>query len=126
MPDIVILMLGTNDSKVQNWDRDAFLESLTGLAASYRNLSSHTELCLLLPPPVFPVGEQVRYGIRGDVIAQEICPCIEAFAKANGLRLVDTRSVFEGRKELFSDGVHPNANGAKLFAETVYTGLFKQ
>ncbi len=33
------------------------------------------------------------------------------------------RAAFDGKPELFQDGVHPNVDGAKLFAETACEAL---
>ncbi|MCR4830748.1 MAG: hypothetical protein K5883_04765, partial [Pseudobutyrivibrio sp.] len=40
-PDVVILMLGTNDSKTQNWDAQEYEQGLKKLVESYKTLSSN-------------------------------------------------------------------------------------
>lgn len=124
-PDIVILMLGTNDSKPTNWrGREAFREDLREIIRAYRQLSSSPTVFLMLPPPAWPLdGKPVQYDIRADVIADEIRPAVRAIADEEGLPLIDLYEVFANKAQMFPDGVHPNAEGAKLIAETVYHAM---
>lgn len=63
--------------------------------------------------------------VRKDVMADEIYPAVREIADKMGVRYIDMYSVFENKKELFSDGVHPNAKGSKVFAQTVYEAVCK-
>ncbi len=122
-PDAVILMLGTNDSKEWNWDPDVYRRDLTDLVNSYRGLDSTPQIWLVLPPPVFPKGDKVLYGIRGEIIDSEICSIIREVGETEGLPVIDMHERFEGRGDLFLDGVHPDALGAKRFAGTVFDAI---
>lgn len=123
-PDIVVLMLGSNDSKAKNWDEDAFVESYTALLEQYLALPSAPLVFAVLPTPVFEAkGGEVKFGIQKDVIAEKIVPLTRDIAKAHGVEIIDMYSVFEGRSDLFSDGCHPTAAGAALFAKTVYAAI---
>ena len=77
----------------------------------------------IIPTPVFPVNGKVKFHIDGDVIDKELVPMTLGIATGRGLPIVDMHTVFDGRSELFSDGCHPNKDGAKLFAETVYAAI---
>ena len=61
--------------------------------------------------------------IREEVLRDEVIPACRQVAEEKGIALIDTRTVFEGRKDLFVDGCHPSRRGARLLAETVYAGL---
>lgn len=122
-PDIVLLMLGSNDTKAANWNAEAYAHDLGGLIDSYQALESRPQIFLLLPPPVFPYGKKVLWDIRGEVLENEVIPICRQVAAEKGISAIDVHAAFIGRKELFVDGCHPNARGAMLLAETVYRGI---
>lgn len=125
-PDIVIVMLGSNDSKPYNWDPAAVRAGLGALLDDFAALESAPQIYMIAPPPVFPVHGKVLYDIDGDVIDNGVVPLTLGVAAGRGLPLIDMHTVFEGRADLFSDGCHPNKDGAKLFAETVYASVFRR
>ena len=125
-PDIVIFMLGSNDSKAVNWNAENFRKEYKEVVASYVNLESKPKVYVIAPPPVFEVDGQVKFGIQKYVIANEIVPAVKELAKEMNLPCIDMYSVFENKPELFSDGCHPNIEGAKLFAQTVYNEAFAE
>ena len=122
-PDIVIVMLGSNDSKPYNWDPEAVRAGLGALLDDFAALESAPQIYLIAPPPVFPVKGKVLYDIDGDVIDNGVVPLTLGVATQRDLPLIEMHTVFDGRADLFSDGCHPNKDGAKLFAETVYASI---
>lgn len=118
-PDLVFLLLGSNDSKEHNWDPEKFRRDLRALAESYLALPSKPQVYLMTPPPLFEVGGRVMWQLRKDIAAQEICPAIRRLSREMNLPCIDLYRVFSGKKELFSDGVHPNRKGSLLLAQTV-------
>lgn len=125
-PDILVIMLGSNDSKANNWDRDKYINDFSEIIESYKKVNPSVRIYLLVPPPVFEVGSKVLYQLRKDVIDNEICPAVKIISDKLGLECIDMHSVFENKRELFSDGVHPNAKGSKLFAQKIYEEIKKQ
>ena len=123
-PDIVILMLGTNDCKTFNWNEADFSASYAELLQSYCSLPSAPEVWVMLPPPVFERLGKVPYHMQPDVLQREIVPLTASIAEAQQIQTIDLQSVFADSDALFSDGVHPNAEGAKQLAETVYSTVF--
>ena len=124
-PDIVVFMLGSNDSKSFNWNRENFIKDYNSLVESYINLPSSPKVYLMAPPPVFEVGGKVGFSIDKDTIANEIVPIVKQIGQEKGLEVIDLYSVFENRPELFSDGCHPTAEGASLIAGTIQIELSK-
>lgn len=122
-PDLVLLMLGTNDTKPHNWDPKAFERDMGRLIDSYREPECGPEVCLLLPPPLFPVCGKVLWGLRSNVLEEEVIPLLKKISEEKDVPLIDVHGAFEGKKELFADGCHPNAKGAKLLAQTVFEAL---
>ena len=122
-PDIVLIMLGSNDSKPNNWNGESYARSLTELARSYMDLGSSPRVLLMTPPSVFHFWKKVLWTIQGDVLENEVVPICRRVAEDLGLELVDVHGAFFGKKELFADGCHPNVSGARLLAETVYKAI---
>jgi acyl-CoA thioesterase I len=126
-PDIVVIMLGTNDSKPFNWTahKGEFVADYEALIDSYAALPSHPKIYLTLCPPAGANG----YQIDGTVIENEILPFIKQVAAAKGSQTIDVFDAFGGKTldpSLYGtagDLVHPNAKGAKVIADTVYTAL---
>jgi len=75
---------------------------------------------------VFEAGGKVKYHIEKDTIAKEIVPLTKKLAKEIGVPCIDLYTIFEEKPQLFSDGCHPTAAGAKIIADTVRTQLSKE
>ena len=117
-PDIVVIKLGTNDSKPQNWDTHAadFKADLTELVAVYQKLPSKPKIYLCFPTWV----ANDKMTIREKVIAAEIIPIISEVANETGASVIDLHKTLYGMPGLVPDGVHPNELGYVLIAKDVY------
>ncbi len=123
-PDIVIIMLGTNDTKEWNWKgRDRYIRDYSRLIDTYLSLDSKPEVFIVVPPPAFEIGGRVNFNINGEIIEKDLCPAAREIADALNLGLIDLHAAMRGRPELFADGVHPNAEGAEVFAKLVYESI---
>ena len=132
-PDIVVILLGANDSKPFNWDTqvagtnvypEQFERGLKELITVYQELPSQPKVCVATPLPAYADSSgNVRYDIRPEIITDEILPIVKRAAEETGTTLIDLYSVFEGKTELYSDGLHPTAEGAALLAQTVYDAI---
>ncbi|HEY8961650.1 MAG TPA: GDSL-type esterase/lipase family protein, partial [Luteolibacter sp.] len=119
-PDVVIIMLGTNDSKPQNWKfKDSFVADYKDLIGKFRALGNKPRIFVCRPVPV--VGEE-RFTIRKKVVEEQM-PLIAQLAKEEGTGVIDMHAALNGRPELLPDGVHPNVAGAALMAKTAYRSL---
>jgi lysophospholipase L1-like esterase len=116
-PDSVVIKLGTNDSKPQNWEHGADFEAdLRAMIDHFKALPSHPSIWLCLPVPVY----QTQWGINDAVVKGEIIPKIQKVAKERKLPVINLYSALKKKPEMFPDKVHPNAAGARVIAETVY------
>ena len=122
-PDIVVILLGSNDSKKKNWNKEKYIKDYGEIIDGYLNLDSSPKVYMLLPPPVFEKGKKVLYGLRKDVIDSEIYPAAIQLAQTKQIPYIDLHEIFKGKKHLFADGVHPNAQGCKLLAQEVYDAI---
>jgi lysophospholipase L1-like esterase len=115
-PHAVVIKLGTNDSKPQNWRYHAdFARDAHALVRHYRRQSLTPLIHLCTPLPAF----QSNFGIRDDVIETEIVPTLRRVASTERVALLNLHRKFAGRAVHFPDGIHPDAEGARLIAIAV-------
>lgn len=119
-PHVVIIKLGTNDSKPQNWKfKDEFEPDLTALVDYFQGLPSRPRVVLCLPVPVY----ETKWGINEPVVKDEVIPTIQKVAKQKQLPVIDLHAALANHPEYFPDKIHPNAAGAALMAETIRKAL---
>jgi len=120
-PDVVILMLGTNDANYENQKYNAsFVEDYITLIDEFGALSSKPSIMIVKPPPVFNNGT----GISTDFFATIVIPNLEEIASKFNLPVIDVYTFLLDHPEYFSyDGVHPNDQGAQAIAKIVYNAL---
>ena len=115
-PDLVIIKLGTNDSKPQNWQYKAdFVADYGALIDAFRALPSRPQVWICKPVPAFVVA----WGITPAVIQDEILPLIEQIGREKDVPVIDLYTALLDAGHLFPDGIHPNAAGAGVMAETI-------
>jgi len=119
-PDIVIIKLGTNDSKPQNWEFKAeFADDTKALVQSYTSLPNKPRVILCQPVPV----AQSQWGITEEVTRGELAPLIRNVALELGTELIDLHTPLVNHKDWIPDGVHPNAFGAEVMARHLHRYL---
>lgn len=115
-PDVVIIKLGTNDSKPENWKHKAeYVPDYVELIESFQKLESKPTVWICYPVPAYPG----RWGITDKVMKEEVIPLIDEVAKQAGVKIINLYSALSDKKDMFPDTVHPNAAGAKVMAETI-------
>lgn len=127
-PDIVLLMLGTNDSKETNWvHKDEFLADLKELIEIYKQLPGEPEVyvCTSLRLPVEYEHEDTKSGLNRAVIEEEIVPFQEQAADETGCPLIDTHGFSEREMadEDFKDYAHPTDIGYQKLANYIFGSL---
>ena len=120
-PDIIILMLGTNDSKPVNWSLgdNNFEKDYNNMISVFQQLKANPKIYLGLPPPV----AKNRYGIQKNVVEDEVTHLIKKIVKTHNLKTIDYYKIFDDKLELLPDNIHPNAKGAKLIAITTFSEI---
>ena len=119
LPDIVLIKLGTNDTKPQNWKyKHDFQNDYQKLIDTYRNLSSSPRVILLTPVRCF-LPENA--GISPKIIEQEIRPVVEQLAWKNRLDIINLFNLFGNQWDasLMPDKLHPSAIGAGRMAKKI-------
>ncbi len=121
-PNIVVIKLGTNDSKSFNWKYKAdFTKDLQTMVNAFKALPAQPKIYLCYPSKAYQTGDN----INDDIIFKEIIPMIRKVAKKNNLSVIDLHTAMDGIPQLFPDKIHPNEAGAEIMAKTVYQALKK-
>ena len=119
-PNIVVIKLGTNDSKSFNWKYKAdFMKDAQTMINAFKGLPSQPKIYLCYPSKAYLTGD----GINDDIISKEIIPMIKKLAKKNDLSVIDLHTEMDGMPELFPDRIHPNEKGAQVMAKAVYQSI---
>ena len=135
-PDVVIIKLGTNDSKPYNWQHNSeFRQDLEQMVTTLcpalaqpakkgkKNKSQKSQVSsqkpqifLCTPIPAF----KSTWDINDSVIVNGIIPIQKEVAQKYGLRIIDLHTHYanDGDKML-TDGIHPDGKGAQRLAEII-------
>ena len=141
-PDVVIIKLGTNDSKPENWQYGAeFRQDLEQMVLTLRPdlaqpvgkkakkakknavaAPAKPQIFLCTPIPAF----KSTWNISDQVITNEIIPIQQEVAKKYGLQVIDLHTLYanDGDKML-DDGIHPDGKGAHRMAEIIAAEMKK-
>ncbi|XAM01306.1 GDSL-type esterase/lipase family protein [Phycisphaeraceae bacterium D3-23] len=134
-PDLVVIMLGTNDSKDGiNWNNplldgemtslDIFLADYQALISSYASLASAPDIVVMSPIPVSTVVVDTAPQ-SADLIENEIAPAVRNTV-ANFLEVdafIDLNLLFPEDNAAFypsDDKIHPNEAGYEFIAQQVF------
>lgn len=115
-PDYVLIMLGTNDAQVANWDncKDKIEGYFRELIAEYTALECDPTIVLASPAWYYLDPSSARY----TAINVTISDMVERLAAEYGFTFVDISAVTENHPEWFQrDGIHPDDNGYRAIAE---------
>ncbi len=119
-PNIVVIKLGTNDTKPQNWKHSAeYSDDYKSMISAFAKLSSKPKIYICLPVPVV----KTRWGITDAIVNKDIIPALKKISSQTNCGIIDLNSPFKGKHQLIPDHVHPNAAGATIIAETVANSI---
>ena len=119
-PNIVVIDLGGNDSKPQNWKfHSEFAADSRAMIESFQALPTKPRVLLCFPMPAF----KVMWGINDEVISKEQIPLLLQTATETKSEPVDLHTAFLGKESWFADSIHPNAEGAAEMARVIGTVL---
>ena len=137
-PDVVVIKLGTNDSKPENWQYGSeFRQDLEQMITTLRPdlaqpakkakkakkaaiVEAKPRILLCTPIPAF----KSTWNISDSVITNAIIPIQQEVAKKYGLQVVDLHTLYanDGDKML-DDGIHPDPKGAARLADIIADAL---
>lgn len=116
-PDVVIILLGTNDTN--SWDRtgSGVEEYAQDLVHFYRSLPSHPEVFLCTPIH--------RYNNENNnrIIREELVPILARVAAAEDCWFVDLYEKTDNWEAYLMDGLHPNDEGYRKLAALILEAM---
>ncbi len=122
-PNVVVIKLGTNDSKPVNWDTHSkeFSADMQQMIDALKSLPSSPKIYLCTPiAGNHQAGDNPQNQCRDKVIREEVIPQILKVAKKNKLQVIDLYPVVSlDEKEMQKDLLHPTEAGAKKIAQSV-------
>ena len=132
--DVVIIKLGTNDSKPQNWqygnefetDLRDMIDQLSpkrpvldkkGRSTKKLQRAQSPRIILCTPIPAY----KPSWEISDSVIVNHIIPTINKVAQEENLEIIDLHTLFNNAdgKAMQSDGIHPTEAGDSQIARAV-------
>ena len=116
-PNVVVIKLGTNDSKPENWKYGKeFEQDLRTMLSELRKVSN-PRILLCTPVPAY----KPSWNINDSVIVNEIIPIINKVAKKERLEVIDLHTLFQNNdgKQMQADGIHPTEQGDAQMARAV-------
>lgn len=135
-PDIVIIMLGTNDSKNRYWkDADNYTQCMNDLINTYKKLDSTPKVIIATSPAVdetldnSATADAVSNRIQNSRICNVIAPLQREVAEENDCYLIDVNKASVEADDwrwdfLTADRIHPNNDGYTFIMNIMYNGLF--
>ena len=143
-PDVVLIKLGTNDSKPENWQYGAeFRQDLEQMILTLRpdlaqpvgkKAKKVKKAKNAVPQPVKPKiylctpipAFKPTWIISDAVITSEIIPIQQEVAKKYGLEVIDLHTLYaQDGDKMLDDGIHPDGKGAHRLAEIIANELKK-
>ena len=111
--DIILVMLGANDSKPNNWNtgKKQFKKDFEYLIQSLKSKRSTVIWCI---PTSIQNNLQPMAKNLNEIIEQE-----KVIAEKLGLPFIDLHSPTKSKPALFIDGLHPNKKGCELISKII-------
>lgn len=123
VPDIAVIHLGLNDTDPRNWPeyRDDFEADYGWLLDTLKAVNPQIKLYICRLTPIFSGHPRFKSSTREWYWQiQDVLPEVAAH---QGAGLIDLHSPLYHRPDLFADNLHPDATGAAIIAQTVYSKL---
>jgi lysophospholipase L1-like esterase len=122
LPNIVIIMLGTNDANTINIPIiDSFSDDYIEIIEQIQLIETKPKILMIKPPPIFYQGSD----INNTNLLNFVMPQIEKVANQKKLPLIDVYGELINNPEYFPDGVHPNNKGGLAIATKIYQAITK-
>ncbi len=132
VPDIVVIMLGTNDTKPVNSDRIRadggvqYKKDMTAMIAAFRATVETPKIYIALSPTIYRTKDQGS-GMNDPDLVDLIFPLLREVAEETGCKLIDVHTPTQNCKEYFEDGVHPSGDeGRQIIADTIASAILEE
>ncbi|WP_299668371.1 GDSL-type esterase/lipase family protein [uncultured Polaribacter sp.] len=133
IPDIVLIMFGTNDanvwwclSKKRKTDfvgtpQEEFKSQYVKLINSYKKLNENASIYIATPLPIYEHEKckDPKIKERRAQMHQWVIPIIKEVAKEQNVKLIDINTIMKNSYKYTIDGVHLNDEGYKVLASKI-------
>ena len=129
-PKIIVIMLGTNDVRV-DYDKTStkkFKENMSAIINIIRAFEKKRKykiriyICTI--PPIFTPDLNTFTKESARRVDEEIVPAIEELSVEHNLELIDLHSVFERNRDLLP-GIHPSPGGYYKIAKVIFNRIMR-
>lgn len=120
-PDIVVIMLGTNDAKSFNWEGiqqnfgDYYALDYVDLIQNVQKFKSNPKIYIMVPPPL---RDPYPFSMNATVINEIFPLLVRNIATVTNVEIIDIFDALSGA-DYSCDGCHPSNEGIELIAQTV-------
>lgn len=117
-PNIVIIMLGTNDTKPWNWNKHGkdFEANTISMINLFKHLPTHPKVYICYPPKIL----KRSYGITEANMVHGVIPAIKKAARKTHTPIINVFGKLPGKPKYYDpDGVHPNIRGEAIMAHII-------
>lgn len=121
-PDILLIMIGSNDSKPRNWTNiETFLKEYQELLDTYLEQNKCPKVYIGICAKSYYVNGRTsgpaKFSIQPEIVDQIANALKEKYEKEDVV-IVDINALTGKHSEWFEkDGIHPNKDGAKVIAD---------
>jgi lysophospholipase L1-like esterase len=117
-PDVVVIMLGTNDVRPLAWknSKPNFIANYMVMIKEFSELPTKPRIFICYPPTITEPD-----GSEENIL--ELIPLMDEVAKQAKVGVIDIHGAFKGKAELIPDKIHPNDAGQTVIATTIYKAL---
>jgi lysophospholipase L1-like esterase len=123
-PNVVVVLLGTNDTRKANpntYQHIAdFVSNYKQIVKELAGVETSPRVYLALPTPIYGEG---NWGLNEENLQAGVLPGIKQVAAELKLPVIDVHAALSDHPEYFNDRVHPNGEGPKVLAATVYKAI---
>jgi sialate O-acetylesterase len=123
-PDIVIIHLGWNDTKIRNWWKygDEFITDYGEMIDTFVALKSKPKVMLCRPTRIFDIIDTMN----DSTLIVGVLPNIDSLGVRKNLETIDLYQILGQRGDLFKYGVYPNKLACRIMAEMIYDAIISE
>ncbi|MEG1996100.1 MAG: GDSL-type esterase/lipase family protein [Oscillospiraceae bacterium] len=106
LPNIVVIMLGTNDAKYIGENSPLYKDDMKSIIKAFQDLPSKPKIYIATSPRAHDVGNKGPGRDWASAINEKIVPLQRELAKELDLPLIDVNEYTKDMKAKVSDGIH--------------------
>lgn len=124
-PEVVFIMLGTNDAESSIWNAEAYRRELAALVDEVRGYAPMTHVVLMAPTRAF-CEKSSYFPIDDERLRVEVREGVAYVAEQKGAQFVDLYEFTKDHRAWFPDTLHPATMGNQEIASYLYMQVFVQ